>query len=500
MLPTDSIAALGVKLADFLSCSQTLGLQGLVQKIGQDLFFKEPKDHEMLIREVELIRTFIHLLSDLQERNPKVTLSDFLKYLDRLEAYGHELPLAVFSGESGVRVLTLHSSKGLEFTAVYIAHIDEAALMKGKRSGFALPASIEARMEVRNELTARRTLYVAVTRAKEFCAISYSRHSYSGAELSPARILADMPEKYVIQRSITETEKDLLSADPLVYVTATKVPVKATFKELTQVVAAEYQKITVSVTLLNNFFECPWKWYFRSLLQVSEMKTESLIMGSAVHTGIEYLLKHRGNGNEKELEEKMIECMEKEFVCDETMMTRIIYQAKKVLDHFSKTYLPHIDVRALSERPLSYRDREFPHLSCYGKIDLTEREANGTVHVTDFKTGNPKSARIIEKRDEEGRMSPLLRQLAMYAFLISGAERGTNVGSSKLLFLEAKPNDSDAVYAKTVGQEELALLRQDIKDYDTLVSSGEWVERTCTAETYGEGECEYCRKARSLYF
>jgi hypothetical protein len=97
-------------------------------------------------------------------------------------------------------------------------------------------------------------------------------------------------------------------------------------------------------------------------------------------------------------------------------------------------------------------------------------------------------------------MSGLLRQLAMYSFLITGAEKGTPVGSSKLLFLEAAEGDTDAVYTKIVTSEEIDLLRKDIKDYDTLVSNGEWVERPCTAETYGAGECEYCAKAKTLYF
>jgi DNA helicase-2/ATP-dependent DNA helicase PcrA len=500
MLPTDPIAHLGMRLSDFLSCSQTLGTYGLIQKIGQDLFFATPKEHEKLIREIEIIRTFIHLLSAERERDSNISLKEFLLYLTRLESYGHELPLAVFSGENGVRVLTLHGSKGLEFNSVYIAHIDDASLMKGKRFGFTLPESIEARMQIKDELAARRELYVAITRAKESCSISYSRYSYAGAELLPARILADLPEDLITRKTMVETEGEILVRDPLLFVKSTPAKSETTLKELTEIVATEYAKTNVSVTLLNNFFECPWKWYFRNLLQVPEVKTESLITGSVVHTGIEYLLKHRNSVEEKELDEAMHECLEKEYVRDEIMMKRVIREAKKVLSGFSKIYLPHIALSALSERPLSYKDPKLPHLSCYGKIDLTEREKNGTVHVTDFKTGSPKSARTIEKRDDEGRMSGLLRQLAMYSFLITGAEKGTPVGSSKLLFLDAAEGDTDAVYKKIVTSEEIDLLRKDIKDYDTLVSNGEWVERPCTAETYGAGECEYCAKAKTLYF
>ncbi len=501
VLPTDPIARLGVLLSDFLTCSQTLGLHGLIQKIGEDVFFTNPKEHEAIIRQVEIIRTFIHLLEGERERNAHLTLSEFLAYLDRLEEYGHPIPLAVFAGETGVRVLTFHGSKGLEFKAVYIAHLDEASLMRGKRSGFTLPESIEAKLSVKDEMVARRELYVAITRAKEFCAISYSRHSYQGAELSPAHILADLPEDLVERKTATEVESKILAKNPKMYVTGTSEFPKATLKELTKIVSEEYPRTSVSVTLLNNFFECPWKWYFRNLLQMPEMKTESLIVGSVVHTGIEYLLKHRGQTSEKDLEEAMMVCMEKEYVCGETMMERVMRDAKKILGTFTTTYLPHIVPHALSERSLTYRDPKVAHLTCYGKIDLTEREENGTVHVTDFKTGGPKPARTIEKLDDEGRMSSLLRQLAMYTFLITGAERGTKVGASKLLFLEASVGDADAIYTKNISEQEIGLLKKDIRDYDMLVSSGEWVERPCNAEIYGKAEgCEYCAKAKALYY
>ena len=167
-LPTDSIARLGSLMRDWLACSQKLGLHGLVQKIGEDLFFSQPADHETLLRQIEVIRTYLHLLEGGQEKNAHLTLADFVSHLDRLEHYGHEIPLAVFSGKSGVRVLTLHGSKGLEFRFVHIAHLDESSLMKGKRLSFTLPERTEALVEVKNELVARRELYVAITRAKEF--------------------------------------------------------------------------------------------------------------------------------------------------------------------------------------------------------------------------------------------------------------------------------------------------------------------------------------------
>lgn len=499
-LPTDPVARLGSLMNDWLAQANTLGLHGLVQKIGEDLFFNTPADHETLLRQIEVIRTYLHLLESGQEKNAHLSLEQFTSQIDRLEHYGHEIPLAVFSGKAGVRVLTLHGSKGLEFRYVHIAHLDESSLMKGKRMGFTLPERVEALVEVKNELVARRELYVAITRAKEFCTLSYSRHSYSGADLEAAHILSDLPEQLTVRKTLSETEAALLSKDPKTYIAQAKEPTKTTFAELAEVVKEEYTKTNVSVTLLNNFFECPWKWYFRNLLQLPELKTESLFLGSAVHSGVEYIIKNRGHETTKGLEEVIKNSLERDFISDKKTVARVLREAKKILTTFSKSYLPEISESAQSERSVSFKDPKFPHLNCYGKIDLTESDEPGFVRVTDFKTGGGKSKSVIEKHDEENRLSGYYRQLAMYSYLIQNAEKGTEVTQSKLLFLEEKPGSKDSVYTTKITSEDIELLRSDIADYDTLLLSGGWVNRPCYAKTYGAGEvCEHCAKAKRLY-
>jgi len=192
--------------------------------------------------------------------------------------------------------------------------------------------------------------------------------------------------------------------------------------------------------------------------------------------------------------------LEKENISDEKVIKRMAREAKNILEKFIEYHLPKISDNAKSERSVSYRDPKFPHLNTYGKIDLTECETQGFVQVTDFKTGSAKTKSAIEKPDEEGRLSSLRRQLAMYSYLITNAEKGTEVNLSKLLFLEENPKSKDAVYTTAITGEDIDLLKKDIADYDALLSSGEWVSRPCYAKMYGKNEeCEHCKKARMLY-
>jgi RecB family exonuclease len=150
-----------------------------------------------------------------------------------------------------------------------------------------------------------------------------------------------------------------------------------------------------------------------------------------------------------------------------------------------------------TERALTYREVAFPGLTFFGKIDLVEEVISNETRVTDWKTGTVKTATDIEKRDEENRMSGLLRQLVMYSFLINGVSNGdTDVSQSRLVFLEAKKADKHAVYTRHVSTQDIAALRQDITDYMTLIENGQWLARPCNAKTYGEHDtCEYCAMA-----
>ncbi len=499
-LPTDPLARLGVSLQDWLVQAETLGVHGLIQNIGDQLFFEKTTNHSDLVRQVEIIRTFLHLVISQQEKYPNMNVRQFVAYLDRLKQYGHEIPLAIFTAEQGVRVLSLHGSKGLEFNHVYIAHLDESSLMKGKKGGFALPERMEALVEKKNELAARRELYVAITRAKETCWLSYAKYTYTGGELAMAPLLADIPEEYTEKIILQEAEAEILSTRPQRLVESKAQAVQTTRAELANLVKDEYAKTNVSVTLLNNFFECPWKWYFRNILQIPERKSESLLLGSVVHAGIEYCIKHREEIDEKALAEVLSSALVKEYAYGEQLTRRILKDSNAIIARFRTAHLPTFHTDAVSERSVSYRNPKRAHLSCYGKIDLTEKLSNNLVQVTDFKTGKSKAPSAIEKRDDEGRLGSLARQLAMYSYLIENAERGTTVASSKLLFLEEDAKEKNAVYAKTVSPEELSLLEKDIADYDTYIQDGTWVERPCYTVSYGAGqECEHCAKARELY-
>ncbi len=429
-------------------------LKAFIEKVGEELL----PDKDGLVSGKEILDTVLGLFDREAKKNPDITLEQFVVYLEKLQSYNEDVPVLTAPDE-GVKVLTMHSSKGLEFEYVWIAHMDERSLSGSKKTGFKLPSSIAERVEEQDIDAIKRKLYVAITRAKKFCTLSYSVQSGKGSEQELAHVIAGLPPE-VFSRRLTGSGSRLQTSGKNI-----------NLSELTKLVKDKYQDRYVSVSLLNNFFDCPWQWYFRNILQIPEDKTESLEFGSAVHSAIDQILRLN----------KIVLPEDKEVA--------------KIVSAWAERRFADIALNRENEQSVSLNDAEFPELKIYGKIDLIEKLNDKDVRVTDFKTGSVRKKSDIEKLDEEGRMSGNLRQLAMYSYLLGQSSRKLNVTESRLEFLEAK-SPKEIFYDRVITEKEIELLKKDIGDYDELVKTGGWINRECHYNSYGKNtECGYCKMA-----
>jgi DNA helicase-2/ATP-dependent DNA helicase PcrA len=495
VIASNEVSAWIGKLKSWLSDSR-LPIYSLIQKVGKEFLLDTSKNHKELMRRIEILRTVIHLVLLETEKNPNLSLNEFLNFLDRVENYGEDIPLAVFSPNEGVKVLTLHGSKGLEFDYVWIAHMDERSFTGTRREGFVLPESIKERALKRDELALKRQLYVALTRARKFCTISYALRSYNGADQELAHIVADISGNFEKQ-SADETEKIILNHDKRAFVEKKQKEEKNTdLAGLVKLVARDYEDRKVSVSLLNNFFECPWKWYFRNLLQLPEPKSESLEFGNIVHGSVDEVLKFAKKPSGDDLQKIISRQVKKTGFGDDRKQRELFKLALKIVSRWSDTRLVELSKKRENEQSISVADDRLPHLNIYGKIDLIEHLDEKNIRVTDFKTGNVRKKSEIERIDSEGRMSTYMRQLAMYSYLIWQSPKWkVYVGESRLEFLEAK-KDADIFYNTIINKEQIDMIVKDITDYDNLLKTGEWVNRPCNYNSYGKNtECEYCKMA-----
>ncbi|MEX2029056.1 MAG: ATP-dependent DNA helicase [Candidatus Paceibacterota bacterium] len=463
------------------SAKREVDLKTFIGQVGRELFVNEKKN--ALVSGGEIVDSVLNILESELKRNPRLSLSGFIEHMERLEQYNDYIPLLA-PPKSGVKVLTMHSSKGLEFEWVWIAHMDERSLFGARAGGFALPQSIKERVLEQDIDAVKRKLYVAITRAKKYCTLSYSRESRSGGERDLARIIAELPEEVFSKEKAEDSKKEMKTND--------------SFPELEKLVAEDFKSRNVSAWLLNNFFECPWKWYFASFLNLPEPKSEHLSFGALVHSAIDRILKMKNPLTEEDLHKIVAEEVASVEYPDPRLKNRAEREAFALLQRWAECRLPEVGLGRKMEENVSVKDPEFPDFKIYGRIDLIENlggDEAREVRVTDFKTGHAKRKSEIEKTDEENRMSAHMRQLAMYTYLLKNSPWRVDVRESRLEFLEAK-NPKEAIYDTIIKEKELGLLLRDIKDYESFVKSGEWTKRGCNAKLYGKNtKCEYCKLA-----
>ena len=168
------------ELRNKLSASELA--RSLVEESGILEYFKKINDSDSK----ERADNIAELLTSIEEfclRQPGATLSDFIEDVALLSDIDNWN-----DSENRVTLMTVHSSKGLEFPVVFIAGLDDGL--------FPLYRSLDSKEDIEEE---RRLFYVAVTRAKErvFLLYATNRRRMGGDNISgiSSRFINEIPEE-----------------------------------------------------------------------------------------------------------------------------------------------------------------------------------------------------------------------------------------------------------------------------------------------------------------
>jgi len=167
-------------------------------------FMVNVKPEEVPNRYADLLEEFINAIDYYEylykEKNPeerRENVEYFLKLTRNAQSKGKTLAdflqlIALLQSEMedrgrGVRIMTVHASKGLEFSVVFLPRLEEGI--------FPHRSALENAEELEEE---RRLFYVAITRAKEKLYLSYvrKRNTKGGKEVDrkPSRFLSEIPK------------------------------------------------------------------------------------------------------------------------------------------------------------------------------------------------------------------------------------------------------------------------------------------------------------------
>ena len=150
----------------------------------EDELFRTLNDAAQARKRIENIEQVVNSLAAFEEREAHPTLSAFLERISLLDEDKSDDDKE--HGHNAVTLMSLHSSKGLEFDHVWLVGLEED-LLPHKRSIEEDPTCAEE----------RRLCYVGITRARRHLTISrcLARRKYGAVEERlPSRFLAEIPE------------------------------------------------------------------------------------------------------------------------------------------------------------------------------------------------------------------------------------------------------------------------------------------------------------------
>ncbi|MFA6315093.1 MAG: ATP-dependent DNA helicase [Candidatus Paceibacterota bacterium] len=439
------------------------------------------------------LELFLETLTKVSRSDESFYLKNFIEYIDIVSDHGVLVKQNNTDHVDGVRLMTAHRAKGLEFNHVFIVNaIDGNWGNRSKRNHFSIPIIEHARDTGRIE-DERRLFYVAITRARESVNISYAR-SRGDKEVMPCQFISE------IDPGLISFEKPMM-ASQLPHITPHAKSKDQGLKHSIlnpDFVRSKFLGEQLSVTHLNNYLKCAWQYFFVNLIRIPQAQTKHQMYGTAVHNALKAYFDAYRDERDMSLA-KLIKLFKNQIDSQPMSKDDRIESFKKgerAIKGYIKTYQDSWNRNILTEYSIKrihfdIGTKENESLMLTGKLDKVEFLDDRNVAIVDYKTAKPKSRNEIEGKtlSADGNYK---RQLAFYKLLTDGDDKFV-MKYGEIDFIE--PNER-GIYKKErfeISAEDTDRLKTDIKKMFHDITELTFVESGC-----GEKDCEYCKLGKIL--
>ncbi|PFB93231.1 hypothetical protein CN296_26015 [Bacillus cereus] len=316
---------------------------------------------------------------------PKRKLSSFCQhiYYSAKDYYqeGH-LENEHYSPEEGVRVMTIHQSKGLEFEAVFIPFMRKNLFPIKKRGGRNISHVIgknvipnQERLLHSNEEDERRLFYVALTRSKKYCFLSGANYGQDTNRLyqRESQFVSECRSSHFLLDYNSAVQKMLLERTP-----------KYVNKE-------DKMTIVLNFTKLDDYHYCPYRYKMTHNYGFVQPIEPFMGYGHSMHASVMDI--HNKLLNKVILQSDDIKAIVKDlFHMPFTKNTPEIYeqmliQAQEAIVTYHKKLISEESQIEFVEKQIEVQLSE--NVIVNGRMDLTKKKTRDGIEKTsivDFKT------------------------------------------------------------------------------------------------------------------
>ncbi len=292
---------------------------------------------------------------------------------------------------NAVNILTVHSSKGLEFKIVFLVNLVSDRFPSRERSE-KIPLPVEILKEKLADGTdfhleeERRLFYVGMTRARErlyFTAADFYGTGKRVKKISP--FIYEALPKLKKDQEIKKSVKQLSLPEVL-----------SSYEDLKEVEEKkiDYKVNYITFSNLQMFDICPLHYKAKVIFNIPSPATSAQSFGISMHATLQNFYKLAQERNtypsEKELLKILQEEWESEGYVNKKHEEERFAQAKEVLKKFYSTECQKINIPLKLEYPFNFNLKN--GIKVFGKIDRIDSKGNG-IEIIDYKTGedNPKA-------------------------------------------------------------------------------------------------------------
>lgn len=430
-----------------------------------------------------------------------LTIAEFMRRLQLLQTHSIAVETESWQTvENAVHLMTAHKAKGLEFEHVVISRLNNRHWGNNPESAkLPLPHGFiryDYILAGENNEDERRLFYVAATRAKQTLLLTRSKHSATGRPTVPSIFLAEIQSNLMQVQEHVENEQDTIERMTAGMVRA--VP-KVGQDGIRAWLKLRLQDHVLSVTHINNYLECPRKFYIKNVLQVPSVRTPHQALGSAVHGALEQFFaqyEHTAMPSSEELVSLFEKFLKREILTQEQAK-----DAREVGESILREYYDHYKDTFISDTKREYNFASHgvvvdgvPLTGLIDKIELldpADKQKNGLwregakVNIVDYKTGKPENG--IKKVSKGG---DYYRQLVFYKLLCDASPRFPfTFASAEVDFIQKSEKKGFVKKQITITDEEVEELKKEITHVWEQIQNLEFLEDGAKC---GKDDCEYC--------
>jgi hypothetical protein len=252
----------------------------------------------------------------------------------------------------------------------------------------------------------------------------------------------------------------------------------------------------LSATALNNYLECPWKYFYRNLVRVPEKPTSSSLYGNALHNALRLFRDLSASTEVYQPLSTLLEYLKVSI--DQQGFTTASYadaykKGVRALTDWHARNEANYQFRALCEKkfevylklPERTDAESLRNVLLRGLVDVIEFRTDGSVHVIDYKTGRHKSRNELEGGTKNA-TGDYKRQLDFYCILLELAE----MERPKVLtleFIEPDASGKTAVHDFDYDPEAVKELKTTIERVTGEIYTLSFWDTKCE-----DTDCEYC--------